>query len=121
VRAEAEAYAKATGGSVTYTHKQEEALEGSRAVYAKAWGPATRAAFAPSDVAALLATYSGWMPTRRSMSRASRDAIFLHCLPVRRNVEVSDDVLDHISSRVIDGAENRFHVQRSILHWLLST
>ena len=55
VRAEAEAYAKATGGSVTYTHDQDEALEGSRAVYAKAWGPATRAGHAPGDVAALLA------------------------------------------------------------------
>ncbi len=120
VRAEAEAYAKATGGSVTYTHDQEEALDGSRAVYAKAWGPATRAGHAPGDVAALLSSYSGWMPTRRAMSQAAKDAIFLHCLPVRRNVEVADDVLDHSSSRVIDTAENRFHVQRSILQWLLA-
>jgi N-acetylornithine carbamoyltransferase len=120
VRAEAEAYAKATGGSVTYTHDQAEALAGSRAVYAKAWGPATRAGHAPGDVAALLSSYSGWMPTRRTMSRAAKDSIFLHCLPVRRNVEAADDVLDHASSRVIDTAENRFHVQRSILHWLLA-
>jgi N-acetylornithine carbamoyltransferase len=120
VRAEAEAYAKATGGSVTYTHHQEEALAGSRAVYAKAWGPASRLGHAPGDVAALLASYSGWMPTRKAMSRAAKDAVFLHCLPVRRNVEVADEVLDHPSSKVIDEAENRFHVQRSILHWLLS-
>lgn len=120
VRAEAEAYAKATGGSVTYTHDQDAALEGSRAVYAKSWGPTTRAAHTPGDVAALMASYSGWMPTRTTLSRAASDAIFLHCLPVRRNVEVSDEVLDHPSSRVIDEAENRFHVQRSILSWLLS-
>ncbi len=120
VRAEAEAYAKATGGSITYTHQQDEALAGSRAVYAKAWGPATRGGYAPGDVAALMGSYAGWMPTRRAMARAAKDAIFLHCLPVRRNVEVADDVLDHPSSRVINEAENRFHVQRSLIHWLLA-
>lgn len=120
VRAEAEAYAKATGGSVTYTHDQNEALAGSRAVYAKSWGPATRSAHTAGDVSALLASHADWMPTRRTLARAAADALFLHCLPVRRNVEVADEVLDHPSSRVIDEAENRFHVQRSILSWLLS-
>ncbi|QDE98909.1 N-acetylornithine carbamoyltransferase [Myxococcus xanthus] len=120
VRAEAEAYAKATGGSVTYTHDQDEALAGSRAVYAKSWGPTAAAAFSPNDVTALLASYSGWMPTRLTMSRAQKDAAFLHCLPVRRNVEVADEVLDHPNSRVVDEAGNRYHVQRALLHWMRS-
>ncbi|MBU8899768.1 N-acetylornithine carbamoyltransferase [Corallococcus sp. H22C18031201] len=118
VRAEAEAYAKATGGSITYTHDQEEALAGSRAVYAKSWGPSAESAFTPADVATLLASYSGWMPTRRHMAQAAKDAAFLHCLPVRRNVEVSDEVLDHPSSRVVDEAGNRYHVQRALLNWM---
>jgi N-acetylornithine carbamoyltransferase len=54
------------------------------------------------------------------MAKAAKDAIFLHCLPVRRNVEVSDGVLDHPSSRVVDEAENRFHVQRALMDWLLN-
>ena len=53
------------------------------------------------------------------MQGAATDAIFLHCLPVRRNVEVADAVLDKPWSRVIDEAENRFHVQRALLEWLL--
>ncbi|MCY1021411.1 N-acetylornithine carbamoyltransferase [Pyxidicoccus sp. MSG2] len=118
VRAEAEAYAKATGGSITYTHDQDEALAGSRAVYAKSWGPSAAAAYSPNDVTALLASYSGWMPTLGTMSRAAKDAAFLHCLPVRRNVEVADEVLDHPSSRVVDEAGNRYHVQRALLHWM---
>jgi N-acetylornithine carbamoyltransferase len=48
------------------------------------------------------------------MSRTS-DAIFMHCLPVRRNVIVSDSVIDSGNSVVIDEAENRLHVQKAIL------
>jgi N-acetylornithine carbamoyltransferase len=47
------------------------------------------------------------------------DGIFLHCLPTRRNLEVADAVLDSKRSRVVDEAENRFHVQRALLHELL--
>ena len=60
------------------------------------------------------------MVSAAHMANAARDAIFLHCLPVRRNVEVADDVLDGPWSRVIDEAENRFHVQRALLEWLLN-
>jgi N-acetylornithine carbamoyltransferase len=54
------------------------------------------------------------------MERTAQDAIFLHCLPVRRNVEIADAVLDGPWSRVVDEAENRFHVQRALLDWLLN-
>jgi N-acetylornithine carbamoyltransferase len=109
VRAEAEALAKATGGSVRFTHDQDEALKGAKAVCAKAWGPAT--GMSPATMASL----GSWMPTAARMRQAAADAIFLHCLPVRRNLEVADSVLDGPWSRVVDEAENRFHVQRAML------
>jgi N-acetylornithine carbamoyltransferase len=113
---EAEIYAAASGGSVSFFHEQDAALKGSRAVYAKAWGPATQGGLA-SDV---VRQYPNWMLSPRHMERAGRDAIFLHCLPVRRNVEIADAVLDGPWSRVVDEAENRFHVQRALLDWLLN-
>ncbi len=116
VVAEAEAYAKATGGKVVFTNDQDAALEGSAAVYAKAWGPATASGLGPESVKA----HPDWLTSRRHLELASKDAVFLHCLPVRRNVEVSDAVLDHPSCRVVDEAENRFHVQRAILDALLN-
>jgi len=113
---EAEIYAAASGGSVSFFDEQYPALKGSRAVYAKAWGPATQSGLA-SDV---VRQYPDWMISPRHMERAARDAIFLHCLPVRRNVEVADAILDGPWSRVVDEAENRFHVQRALLDWLLN-
>ncbi len=116
VVAEAEALAAASGGKVVYTHDQGAALDGSRAVYAKAWGPSTRSSFG----AAAVKHFPAWQTSRAHMEQAAKDAIFLHCLPVRRNVEVSDGVLDHASCKVVDEAENRFHVQRAVLDWLLN-
>jgi ornithine carbamoyltransferase len=113
---EAEIYAAASGGTVSFFHEQYSALNGSRAVYAKAWGPATLSGLGPDAVR----QYADWMVSPGHMERAARDAIFLHCLPVRRNVEVADAVLDGPWSRVVDEAENRFHVQRALLDWLLN-
>ena len=113
---EAENYAAASGGTVTFFHDQYSALNGSRAVYAKAWGPATSSAVRPD----MVRQHSDWMASPDHMERAARDAIFLHCLPVRRNVEVADAVLDGPWSRVVDEAENRFHVQRALVDWLLN-
>ena len=114
VLAEAEDYAKATGGSVTVTNDLDEALAGSKVVYAKAWGAATQSGLGPEAVK----HYPEWMTGRAHMEKAAQDAIFMHCLPTRRNVEVSDGVLDHPSCKVVDEAENRFHVQRALVDWL---
>jgi len=113
---EAETYAAASGGSVSFFHEQDLSLKDTRAVYAKAWGPATLSGLA-SDV---VRQYPDWMISPQHMKRAARDAIFLHCLPVRRNVEIADAVLDGPWSRVVDEAENRFHAQRTLLDWLLN-
>jgi ornithine carbamoyltransferase len=50
----------------------------------------------------------------------TRRAYFMHCLPVRRNVVVSDEVIDSAQSVVLREAENRLHVQKAILEWIYS-
>lgn len=119
VIAEARNYAGKSGGSVTVTLDQQAALKDSRVVYAKAWGPATRSVTA-EQARAHIASHKNWLINNNTMTCAKEDAMFLHCLPVRRNVEVTDEVLDGGHSRVIDEAENRFHVQRVLLHRLLN-
>jgi ornithine carbamoyltransferase len=54
------------------------------------------------------------------MARASKDAIFMHCLPAHRGQEVTDDVIDGPQSAVFDEAENRLHAQKAILTWCLT-
>lgn len=114
---EAETYAAAGGGSISFVHDQDAAVKESRVVYAKAWGPATANGFDAKEIR----QHADWMISPRQMEKAANDAIFLHCLPVRRNVEVADAVLDGHSSRVVDQAENRFHVQRALLDWLFDS
>jgi N-acetylornithine carbamoyltransferase len=109
VIAEAETYAAQSGGRIEYTNDQPEALDGSRVLYAKAWGPTDKNQSLEID---------GWMPTEKHFEKMASDAIFMHCLPVRRNLEVSDEVLDGPHCKVVDEAENRFHVQRVLLDLL---
>jgi ornithine carbamoyltransferase len=52
------------------------------------------------------------------MSLAAADAVFMHCLPAHRGLEVTADVLDGRQSVVLDQSENRMYVQKAILHTL---
>ena len=84
-------------------------------MYPKEWGPEPRDS---EDGIVASPALRGWMPTLKHFESCASDAIFLHCLPVRRNVEVSDEVLDSEFSRVVDEAENRMWVQMAALAWL---
>jgi ornithine carbamoyltransferase len=66
-----------------------------------------------------LAAFSGWTVTSEMLRRANPGAIFLHCLPAHRGEEVDADTLEGPKSRVWDQAENRLHVQKALLLWLL--
>ena len=54
------------------------------------------------------------------MSKASKDALFMHCLPAHRNEEATSGVMDGKNSVIFDEAENRLHVQKAIMLWCLS-
>lgn len=113
------ACAERNGGSVATSHDLDEAITGADAVYAKSWGSLAHFGDAASE-SAFRAPYRGWRVDEARMARTSSGGgIFMHCLPVRRNVIVTDGVLDGPWSVVTDQAENRLHVQRSLLLELL--
>jgi N-acetylornithine carbamoyltransferase len=103
-----------SGGSVSITSEIEQAFDGVEVVYAKSWG--SKAFYgAPEKDLAERAQYRGkWIVDEPKMAR-TKGGLFMHCLPVRRNVIVTDAVIDSASSVVIDEAENRLHVQKAIL------
>jgi len=63
--------------------------------------------------------FSSWQVNSEIMAAANKDALFMHCLPAHREEEVSSDVIDGKQSVVWDEAENRLHVQKALLEYLL--
>ena len=113
-----ETQAKASGGTLELTDKIDEAFDDAEVVYAKSWGSFQRYGDASRDVGERAVYRDRWIVDEAKMARTN-DAIFMHCLPVRRNVIVTDAVIDSANSVVIDEAENRLHVQKAIMTKLI--
>ncbi|MBP6668524.1 MAG: N-acetylornithine carbamoyltransferase [Gemmatimonadales bacterium] len=108
--------AQARGGEFVHIiNDPDEALVGADVVYVKSWG-AVKQFGKPEEEAALRRGLRDWRLTApRLRSTRGGKATVMHCLPVRRNVEIDDAVLDGPASAVVDEAENRLHVQRALL------
>jgi len=109
------ARARQNGAQITITQSIEEAVSGADAVYTDVWtsmgqekeSATRREAFRPYQVNAAV------------MALAKSDALVMHCLPAHRGEEITADVLDGPQSVVFEQAENRLHVQKAIMVWLL--
>jgi N-acetylornithine carbamoyltransferase len=112
----AEGLAKESGGRLRITDDPEAGYDGASVVYAKSWGSLADYGD-PTAEALRRAKLRDWRVTEARMARGT-DAIFMHCLPVRRNVVVDDAVLDGPRSVVLDEAENRLYAQQAILEAL---
>jgi N-acetylornithine carbamoyltransferase len=106
--------ATAAGGSLEITDDIDAAFSGAEVVYAKSWGSKQFYGNTDRDIETRAQYRSKWIVDEEKMSR-TKGGIFMHCLPVRRNVIVTDGVVDSAASVVIDEAENRLHVQKAIL------
>ena len=94
----------------------DDALVGADVVYVKSWGSVKHFGEAGGGGARCArGCATGGSPRRACAPRAAARRMVMHCLPVRRNVELDDDVIDGPSSVVVDEAENRLHVQRALL------
>ncbi|MEO8226326.1 MAG: acetylornithine carbamoyltransferase, partial [Gemmatimonadota bacterium] len=103
------------GASVQVSTDQEDALVGADAVYVKSWGSIDLFG-KPEEEAVLRNAHRDWrLRERRLKNTRGGKGIVMHCLPVRRNVEIDDAVLDGPNSVVVDQAENRLHAQRALM------
>jgi len=112
--------AAAAGGSITETEDRREAMEGAHVVYAKSWSSVSQYESRPGDHA-LREGFMNWCVDEPWFETARDDCKFMHCLPVRRGVEVADRILDGSRSVVIREARNRMVAQMAVLHHLLAT
>ncbi len=105
---------ESTGASLTVTNDVDEAFDGAEVVYAKSWGSRQFYGAPEKDVEERAPHRAAWIVDEQKMAR-TRAGIFMHCLPVRRNVIVTDGVIDSPASVVIDEAENRLHAQKAVM------
>ena len=100
-------------GKAHIVHNQQKALEGADFVYVKNWS-------SYKEYGKILSSDAGWMPTARHLE-ITNQAKIMHCLPVRRNVELSDEVLDSPQSLVQAQAENRVFAAQAVLAKMLKS
>lgn len=97
----------------TITHNQEEAFAGADFIYVKNWS-------SYKEYGKILTNGNGWMPDQAKLAN-SNNAKIMHCLPVRRNVELSDDLLDSPASLVTQQAANRVWAAQAVFASILES
>jgi N-acetylornithine carbamoyltransferase len=119
IMARARALAARSGGSIEETSNRTAGMEGAHLLYAKSWAaPAFYGR--PEQEAPVRTLLREWCVAESWFATARPDAKFMHCLPVRRNVKVKDEVLDGPRSVVVREAGNRLHAQKALMLEMLT-
>jgi N-acetylornithine carbamoyltransferase len=110
-------FATDAGGSFNVTHDIADAYHGADVVYAKSWG-ALPFYGKPDDEWELRKKYKHFIVDEEKM-KMTNNAVFSHCLPLRRNVKATDGVMEADYCVALDEAENRLHVQKAVMMKIL--
>lgn len=114
--AEARAEAAIQGSTVLLTDDPYEAATGADAIYTDTWVSMGQ----EEEKALRLPIFTPYQVNDAIMAAANPDAVFLHCLPAYRGLEVTESVIDGPNSVIFDEAENRLHAQKAVLLTLLA-
>jgi ornithine carbamoyltransferase len=104
------------GANVTVTHSVEQAVRGADAVYTDVWASMGQEMESQRRAKA----FRAYQLNRKVVAMAKKDAAVMHCLPAHRGEEITDDVLESAQCIAFDQAENRLHVQKALMVWLLN-
>ena len=111
--------AKSCGGSVNVSNDIEEAFDDADVVYVKSWGALEHYGNAKDEKQMRLKYRDSWRIKDEHLNFTKDDSIFMHCLPIRRNIVADDSVVDGKHSVVYDQAENRLYTAKALLYYLL--
>jgi ornithine carbamoyltransferase len=100
---------------ITITADPSEAVSGAHAVYTDVWASMGQ----ESQAAERARIFAPYQVNEELFAQARPDAVFLHCLPAKRGLEVTDAVMESSRSVIFDEAENRLHAQKALLMMLL--
>ena len=107
--------ARKNGARITVTHSVEEAVGGADAIYTDVWASMGR----EEESAERTKSFQQYQVNDRVVAMANNDAVVMHCLPAHRGQEITAEVLEGPQSIAFDQAENRLHVQKAIMVWLV--
>jgi N-acetylornithine carbamoyltransferase len=111
--------ARQHGGSFEIMDDMDAGFKDADVVYPKSWGCWVTTEDEAESIE-IGRKYTGWITDERRMALAKPDAIYMHCLPADRNIEVTDGVIDGPQSVVYDEAENRLHAQKAVMALTMS-
>lgn len=107
---------QSVGGQIVQTVEPETAVKDANVIYTDVWTSMGQ----EKESATRLRDFNGFTVTKKMLSLADPESIFLHCLPAHPNEEVTQEVLDSSYSRIWKQAENRMHSARGVITFLLS-
>ena len=113
--ADARKIAEETGAEISLLNDPHEAVAGADAVYTDAWVSMGQ----EGEESERSQIFPPYQVNAELMAEAAPHAVFMHCLPAHRGLEVTDEVMDSEQSVIFEQAENRLHVQKAILYLLL--
>ena len=108
---QAKAFAKETGAEIVIENDPIKAADGADVVYTDVWASMGQ----ESEQEERAKVFASYQVNAELMKHAKDDAIFMHCLPAHRGMEVTDEVIDSPQSVVFDEAENRLHAQKAVM------
>jgi len=114
--AQAEGLAAVSGRSLLITHDIAPAVEGAHAIYTDVWASMGQ----EQEAVKRKKAFRAYQVNEGLFAQARPDAVFMHCLPAKRDEEVTDAIMEHGRSVVFDQAENRLHAQKALLLMMLS-
>jgi ornithine carbamoyltransferase len=112
----AEGLAAVTGARLLITHDTAAAVARAHAIYTDVWASMGQ----EQEAFERKRAFREYQVNDRLFSQARPDCVFMHCLPAKRDEEVTDSIMEHPRSVVFDQAENRLHAQKALLLMMLA-
>ena len=110
----AQQFAKKSGAKINITNDPKEAIKNSTVVTTDTWVSMGQ----EDQKEQRIKDFKGFIVDKQLMKLASKDAMFLHCLPAYRGYEVSEDLFEEHAHEIFDEANNRLHAQKAIMVYL---
>ncbi len=108
-------FARKSGAQINFFNSSNEAVKGAEVIYTDVWASMGQEA----EIEVRRRVFKDFQVNANLLKYCRQDCLIMHCLPAHRGEEITDDIIDGPNSIVLDQAENRLHIQKAIMVWLI--